>query len=234
MAMGMTSYEPVVNLEKLDGLYRKLKIANQSNFVYMTLPDSVLDRFASKRGFRRIALQLDGGNTTAGRHSGPLTRGSLYPLALNGCKLDSWLQATTLSDGEVQAALQLAGFLDANVRAGRDKLTLFLPKNWTAGAVWTKQDFEESLGKSDKLGIKIAIQEKLKLANYRSSKEDTQDRCFLVVNVAGEQNPDSAKVGVLRRAGYPLAILKLSGEASVARYMQFIHYVVSAWATCGG
>ena len=226
MAMGMTSYEPVVNLEKLDGLYRKLKISNQSNFVYMTLPDSVLDRFASKRGFRRVSLQPDGGNTTAGRHSGPLTRGSLYPLALNGCKLDSWLQATTLSNREVQAALRLAGFLDANVRAGRDKLTLFLPKKWSAGAVWTKQDFEESLGKSDKLGIKIAIQEKLKLANYRSTKEETQDRCFLVVNVAGEQNPDSVKVGVLRRAGYPLAVLNLSGESAVARYMQFIHYVV--------
>ena len=125
-----------------------------------------------------------------------MTRGSLYPLALNGCKLDSWLQATTLSNGEVQAALRLAGFLDANVRAGRDKLTLFLPKKWAAGAVWTKQDFEESLGKSDELGIKIAIQEKLKLANYRSTKEETQDRCFLVVNVAGEQNPDSVKVGV--------------------------------------
>ena len=29
MAMGMTSYEPVVNLEKLDALYRKLRIANR-------------------------------------------------------------------------------------------------------------------------------------------------------------------------------------------------------------
>lgn len=226
MAMGMTSYEPVVNLEKLDGLYRKLKIANQSNFVYMTLPDSVLDRFASKRGFRRVALQPDGGNTTAGRHSGPLTRGSLYPLGFNGCDLNAWMGATALSEAEVEAALRLAGFLDANVRAGRDKLTLFVPAGWTAGAVWTKQDFEESLGKSDKLGIKIAIQEKLKLANYWSPKEERQDRCFLVVNVAGEKNPDTAKVNALRRAGYPVAVLKLSGAAVVARYMQFIHYVV--------
>ena len=82
MAMGMTSYEPVLNLEKLDELYRKLKIPNQTNFLYLTLPGSILDRFASARGFRRVELQLDGGNTTAGRHSGPLTRGSLYPLAL--------------------------------------------------------------------------------------------------------------------------------------------------------
>jgi glucose-6-phosphate isomerase len=226
MAMGMTSYEPVVNLEKLDGLYRKLKIPNQSNFIYMTLPGSILDQFASKRGFRRVELQPDGGNTTAGRHSGPLTRGSLYPLALGGRDLDTWMEATVLSEAEVAAALKLAGFLDANVRAGRDKLTLFVPDGWKNGSVWTKQDFEESLGKSDELGIKVAIQEKLKLANYWAPKEERQDRCFLIVSVAGEKNPADAKVAALRRAGYPLAVLKLSGEAAVARYMQFIHYAV--------
>ena len=62
--------------------------------------------------------------------------------------------------------------------------------------------------------------------NYWPPKEPLQERCFLVVNVAGPRNPDTAKVAALRRAGYPLAILKLSGQAAVARYMQFIHYVV--------
>jgi hypothetical protein len=93
MAMGMTSYEPVVNLEKLDILYARLKIPQTHNFLCMTLPGSILDRFASERGYRRIGLQLDGGNTTAGRHSGPLTRGSLYSLALNGCDLEAWIRA---------------------------------------------------------------------------------------------------------------------------------------------
>ncbi len=226
MAMGMTSYEPVLNLEKLDELYRKLKIPNQSNFIYMTLPGSILDRFASARGFRRVELQLDNGNSTAGRHSGPLTRGSLYPLALNGCNLDAWMKASSLSDAEIDSALRLAGFIQANAAAGRDKLTLFLPASWHGGAIWTKQDFEESLGKSEKIGIKVAINEKLKLVNYWSPKEPLQDRCFLVVNVSGARNPDAAKVAALRRAGYPLTVLKLSGQAPVARYMQFIHYVV--------
>ena len=44
MALGATSYEPVVNLEKLDLLYRKLRISPEHNFLYMTLPDSILDR----------------------------------------------------------------------------------------------------------------------------------------------------------------------------------------------
>lgn len=226
MAMGMTSYEPVLNLEKLDALYRKLKIPNRANFVYMTLPGSVLDRFASERGFRRIELQLDNGNTTAGRHSGPLTRGSLYPLAMNGVDLRAWMRATCLSEAEIDAAFKLAGFIQDNSAQGRDKLTLFLPDQWRGGAVWTKQDFEESLGKSEAIGIKVAIHEKIRPVNYFPPKEPAQDRCFLVVNSTGLRNPDPAKVAALRRAGYPLAVLNTSGEAAVARYMQFIHYTV--------
>ena len=226
MAMGMTSYEPVLNLEVLDALYQKLRIPNQSNFIYMTLPDSILDRFGRERGFRRVELQLDNDNTTAGRHSGPLTRGSLYPLALAGCDLAGWMGATKLHEEEKDAALELAGFLQANALEGRDKLTLFLPREWSGGAVWTKQDFEESLGKSDDIGIKVAIGEKIKPLNYFPPKEGAQDRCFLVVNARGLHNPDADQVSRLRRAGYPLAVLRLHGEAAAARYMQFIHYTV--------
>jgi hypothetical protein len=226
MAMGMTSYEPVVNLEKLDMLYAKLKIPRAHNFLCMTLPGSILDRFAVDRGYRRVALQLDCGNTTAGRHSGPLTRGSLYSLALNGCDLQAWIRASLLDDQSIEAAFQLAGFLEANARQGRDKLTLFLPEPWTSGAVWTKQDFEESLGKSEKIGIKVAIGEKIKLANYFARKDERQDRCFLVVNVPGLRNADAAKVARLRRAGYPLAVLQLAGDPVLPRYMQLIHHVV--------
>ena len=226
MAMGMTSYEPVLNLEKLDGIYQKLKISNRSNFIYMTLPGSILDRFASKRGFRRVELQPDGGNATAGRHSGPLTRGSLYPLALNGNDLTAWMRAALLTDSQTGAALQLAGFIQSNAESGRDKVTLFPPQSWKGGAVWTKQNFEESLGKSETIGVKLVIQERLKLVNYWPPKDERQDRCFLVVNVEGERNLDEAKLAALRRARYPLAVLNLSGEAALARYMQFIHYTV--------
>jgi hypothetical protein len=82
MALGMTSYEPVVNLEKLSTLFDRLGIDSRANFAYLTLPGSLLDQFATRRGYQRVPLQLDGDHTTAGRHSGPLTRGALYPLAL--------------------------------------------------------------------------------------------------------------------------------------------------------
>lgn len=226
MAMGMTSYEPVLNLEKLDLLYRKLHIPNEANFVYMTLPGSVLDRFGSERGFRRIELQPDGGNTTAGRHSGPLTRGSLYPLAFNGCDLESWISATQLSEAETRAAMQLAGFIQGCAREGRDKVTLHLPSEWSGGQIWTKQNFEESLGKSEEIGVKVAVGEKVRLVDYLPPKSPLQDRCFVFVQSPGLRNPDPNKIAALRRAGYPVALLTVEGEQALARYMQLIHYVV--------
>jgi len=45
--------------------------------------------------------QLDNDNSTAGRHSAPLTRGSLYPLALAGVDLASWIAGSELSDEEI-------------------------------------------------------------------------------------------------------------------------------------
>lgn len=225
MAIGMTSYEPVVNLEKLAALYAKHDIDARANFIYMTLPDSLLDRFGRKRGFRRIELQPDCANTTAGRHSAPMTRGALYPLALAGVDLDRWFSAAALNVDQIDTALKLAAFLRTEARAGRKKVTLLLPKAWHAAALWTKQDFEESLGKSEAFGIKIVIGEKPRLVNYYPPRDAAQDRCFLVVQIRGVAHGESAKVAALKRAGYPVAVLTLAAP-ELARYMQFIHYVV--------
>jgi hypothetical protein len=216
MAMGMTSYEPVVNLEKLAILYDRHKIDSRPNFIYMTLPGSLLDQFAGKRGYRKVELQLDNGNTTAGRHSAPLTRGSLYPLGLTRNDLRAWCEGTFLSEEDVHTAWRLSAFLHAQGTAGRDKITLLLPRPWKGAALWTKQDFEESLGKSEQLGIKIVIDERIKLANYRSPKDALQDRAFLAVQVKGLENPDAQKVSLLRRKGYPVASLTLLRGASLS------------------
>lgn len=226
MAMGMTSYEPVVNLEKLAALYDRHRVPTQSNFLYMTLPDSLLDRFARGRGFRRVELQPDNANTTAGRHSGPLTRGSLYPLALAGVDLRAWMNATALSEQQILTAWRLASFIHAQGVAGRDKLTLLLPKPWSGAALWTKQDFEESLGKREDLGLKIVIGERPKLADYRSPKDPRQDRLFLVVQIRGQAHPETRKIAALRHAGYPLAVLTMPRGSLLSTYMQFIHYTV--------
>jgi glucose-6-phosphate isomerase len=226
MAMGMTSYEPVVNLEKIANLYERYRVPSASNFLYMTLPGSLLDRFGRERGYRRIELQPDNANSTAGRHSGPLTRGSLYPLALARTNLEQWMAGTFLTDMQVQTAWRLAAFLDAQAAAGRDKITLMLPKHWAGAAMWTKQDVEESLGKSEELGLKIVPCTKPRLANYLSPKDPHQDRAFLAIAVKGLPGPDSAKVAILRRTGYPMAVVTFPRETPLSTYMQFIHYVV--------
>ena len=226
MAMGMTSYEPVVNLEKLHALYEKHRIDSRPNFIYMTLPGSLLDQFAGPRGYRRVDLQLDGGNSTAGRHSGPLTRGSLYPLGLAGVDVKAWISGTFLTEEQVETAWRLASFLHAQQQAGRDKVTLLLTKPWEGAALWTKQDFEESLGKSEQTGIKIVIDEKPRLANYLPPKDPRQQRVFLAVQVKGLAGPDAQKVSLLWRRGYPVAVLTLPKGSLLSTYMQFVHYSV--------
>jgi hypothetical protein len=246
MAMGMTSYEPVVNLEKLAGLYDKFKIDSTPNFIYMTLPGSVLDRFAGPRGYKRVPLQLDGDNTTAGRHSAPLTRGSLYPLAFaardpkfgpevkkdrhprHGPDLKTWIGESFLTGEEVSDAFKLASFLHAQGVLGRDKVTLYLPKSWDAAALWTKQAVEESLGKSEQIGIKIVIGERFNGRTYRKPDDKHQDRVFLAVQIKSEEHPQGKGITALRGAGYPMAVVTFPARAMLSRYMQFIHYVTFA------
>jgi glucose-6-phosphate isomerase len=223
-ALGMTSYEPVVNLTKLASLYEKFSIDSRANFVYLTLPGSALDQFAGPRGFEHIPLQLDHGHSTSGRASSPLTRGSLLPLALAGVDLAPWLAATNLTDDEIQTAWKLSTFIHAQGLEGRDKISLLLPKSWFAAGLWTKQDFEESLGKSEDLGLKIVIDEKPRLRNL------SNDRAFLVVQLKGEAHPDARVITAIRHAKLPLAVLTFPGKTVLSKYMQFIHYAVGGIA----
>lgn len=221
MAMGMTSYEPVINLERIAALYDAARLDSRQNIYSLSLPGSLLDKFAGSRNFRRVPLQLDDQNTTAGRHSAPLTRGSLYPLALHGIDLQEWIAGTNLSPEEIHTAWRLAAFLHTQAAAGRDKVTLLLPREWAGAAMWTKQNFEESLGKSEAFGIKIIAAERIRMTNYRSPRDPLQDRIFLAVQFKGKP---AEKVALLRRAGYPAAVLTV--PRSLSRYLQFVHYTV--------
>jgi glucose-6-phosphate isomerase len=224
MAMGMTSYEPVVNLERLAAMYDAQGIDSRPNFYYMTFPGSLLDKFAAGRGYRRVPLQLDERNTTAGRHSAPMNRGSLYALGLAGVDLRAWMEGACLSEEDIDVAWRLASFLHVQGLEGRDKVTLLPPRQWAGAGIWIKQAFEESLGKSAEYGLKIVVGERVRLTNYRSPKVSLQDRVFWCVEIKGSQR--SEKLALLRRAGYPVAALTLPADTILSRYMQFVHYVV--------
>jgi len=224
MALGMTSYEPVVNLEKLSALFDRYGVDSRPNFLYLTLPGSLLDRFASARGYLRVPLQRDGDHTTAGRHSGPLTRGAMYPLAFAHADLRRWIRGTALDERQIAAAWRLSSFLHAQGVAGRDKVTLLLPRAWSGAGIWTKQDFEESLGKSESLGIKVVVGEQPRSAYYRDPRDPRQDRLFLAVRHGGE--PSAQTILTAARAGYPAAVVQMPVQTPLSRYMQFVHYTV--------
>jgi len=224
MALGMTSYEPVLNLEKLSALFERFRLDPRANFLYLTLPDSLLDRFARARGYRHVPLQMDDDHTTAGRHSGPLTRGALYALALADVDLRRWIRGTFLDGPDITAAWTLSSFLHAQGLAGRDKVTLMLPVPWRGAGVWTKQDFEESLGKSETLGIKIVVGERPRAAHYPSREDPRQDRVFVVVRLG--RTPSEPYMRTLIRTGYPVAVVALPSQTPLSRYMQWIHYTV--------
>ena len=226
MAMGMTSFEPVVNLKKLAAIYDAAQVDSRPNFYYMTFPGSLLDQFAAKRGYRRVPLQLDERNTTAGRHSAPMNRGSLYALGLAGVNLRRWIEGALLSEEDIDAAWRLASFLHVQGLEGHDKVTLLQPRAWSGAGIWTKQDFEESLGKSTEYGLKIVTAERVRLTNYRAPKDPHQDRVFWCVQMKGVQDGCAEKIALLRRAGYPVAALTLPKDTSLSSYMQFVHYAV--------
>lgn len=228
MSMDMTAYEPVVNLEKIAAYYDEFELDSKANFISLALTGSLLDQFASRRGYTRVEPQLDGGDATNGWHSAPLTRGSLYALGLAGLPLTAWISSACLSRNQIETAFRLAAFLHQQGLAGRDKVTLALSPSLAGTALWTKQNFEASLGKSERLGIKIVIDEPLRMADYRAPKDVRQDRLFLLVGRVGEPSVDRQKAGMIRRGGYPLASLAFDAEAPLSQYLQFIHYVVFA------
>ena len=223
-ATGMTSYEPVVSLQKLANLYDRHRIDAHAHFLSLTAEGSLLDGLARERGYRRAGL----------RDGGPLARGSLYLLALARADLGAWIRNACLSEKDIYTAWMLASFLHAQGVAGRDKVTLALPKPWASAAMWTKQSFEEALGQGEEPGLKVIPCAKPRLANYRPPKDLQQDRVFLAVRVSGMPGPDTAKIGLLRRSGYPLAVLTLPRGSLLSRYMQFVHYCVFGLARLRG
>ena len=131
---------------------------------------------------------------------------------------------TDLDDRDIATAWSFAAFLHANGVGGRDKVTLMLPKTWQGAALWTKQDFEESLGKSEALGIKIVIDERPRASYYRPPEDARHDRVFLAFRQRPGTSP--AAIETLRRAGYPIAVVDLPSRTPLSRYMQFVHYAV--------
>jgi len=224
MASGRSSDCPELNLERLAALFERHRIDLRPNCICITPAGSSLEAFAKARGFETVRPQMDGADTIAARHSAPLSRGSLYPLGFSKVDLQDWIRGTYLTRQDVHVAWQLSAFLHTQAESGRDKLTLVLPSIWSGVGNWTRHVLEETLGQTDLRGLKVVLENKIRLANYRSPRDPAQDRSFFAVKVKGIPIETPDKVALLRRRGYPIACLTLPKGAVLSSYMQFIHY----------
>lgn len=141
---------------------------------------------------------------------------TLYPLALAGREAKDWIAGSVLSEAETAEARKLGAFLRAQGEAGRDKVTLFLPRSWNSIAAWTKNRFEA------RPGVKIVVDEHFNGRTYHKATSPKQDRIFVAVQRKGEAHPEATGITALRSAGYPIVVVTFSSSAQLSRYMQFM------------
>ncbi len=193
------------------------------------LPDPaglLLDQFAEPRGITRVPLQLDGRNTTAGRHSAPLTRGSLYPLALAGVDLTEWIAAAQLSPRRHPDRLEALRFPPrAGARGPRQGHAAAAPHLGRRRAL-------------DQAGLRGKPRQKRR-ARHQNRDRRGKTRVYQQARIRGRtaaSSPSSCEASPTPRRECITALrhAKLSArdpDASPAmrrsrKYMQFIHYVV--------
>lgn len=140
------------------------QVPDGSRFVAITDPGTPLEMLARERGFRAVFLNPD---DIGGRYSA-LSYFGLVPAALIGAPLHELLdraeEMAAASAGMVPAAQSPGAMLGAAMgecaKAGRDKVTLFLPYEIATFGNWVEQLIAESTGKED-VGIVPIVGEPL-------------------------------------------------------------------------
>ncbi len=200
------------NAERLLFLFDKIKIEAAPNFLIMSAPGSELEALAGTRGFRILPPMRQAAE-------------ELFLLALAGRDVKQWVEGATLNEADRTDALKLAAFLRAQAEAGRDKVTLFLPRSWMAVGPWTRTLFEGATG------IRIVIGEKFNGRTYRKPSAPNQDRVFLPVQRRGEAHPEAVGITAVRGAGYPIAFMTFAAKGPLSRYLEFMRLVSSSAAS---
>jgi transaldolase/glucose-6-phosphate isomerase len=185
-----------------------------ARFAAVTDPGSPLEALAKKAGFRRVFLNPP---DVGGRYSA-LTYFGMVPAALLGLDLRALAERAAAArelaldaDSDRNSALRLAALLGAAVRAGRDKLTLLLSPSVRAMGYWIEQLVAESTGKHG-TGLIPVEGEPLGPAHHYGP-----DRVFLSLSLAGEEDPEVARLEAdVRRAGAPWIRVRLADRDALA------------------
>ncbi|MEP7041262.1 MAG: hypothetical protein ABI864_06770 [Chloroflexota bacterium] len=195
------------------------------DFIAITDPDTPLADLARSQGFRAI---VEGPSDVGGRYSA-LSVFGLLPAALHGVDLGELLRrAASMADAcrrpsPQNPGLQLGAAMGEAALAGRDKLTILTSARLASLGDWIEQLVAESTGKAGR-GIVPIVGEPLGAASSYGA-----DRQFLVVTLAGEDDPDATSVAhELEALGHPVQMLELADPFDIGA--EFVRWEVATAA----
>jgi glucose-6-phosphate isomerase len=191
-----------------------------SRFVAITDPDTALHRRAIAEGFRDVFVNPA---DIGGRYSA-LSLFGMVPAALMGIDLDGLLagartmeQACRQSRAGENPGLALGALMGAGARAGRDKLTLWLPRRLQSFGLWVEQLVAESTGKQGKGVVPIT--------GETADVPLRDDRLVVALSAGALRAPGLDR---LEREDVPHALLDMSHVASLGA--EFLRWEVATAA----
>jgi glucose-6-phosphate isomerase/transaldolase/glucose-6-phosphate isomerase len=186
--------------------------------------DTVLHRQALDQSFRDVFINP---SDIGGRFSA-LSLFGMVPAALLGADLDALLgsaramaEACRRVPARDNPGLALGAFIASAAAAGRDKLTLLLPRRFAAFGLWVEQLVAESTGKSG-AGV-------LPVVGEIAPRTYGADRAFVSVTFCGE-GPDAEVEARARASAAPVLHIDVPRAADIAG--EFFRWEV-ATAACG-
>ncbi|MFA6029297.1 MAG: glucose-6-phosphate isomerase [Elusimicrobiota bacterium] len=174
-----------------------------AHFVAITDPGSFLEGQAKERGFRKVFQNFP---DIGGRFSA-LSYFGLVPAALIGVDVRALLERAgkmakdCALDGAGNPGLLLGLELGAHAKAGRDKLTLLLPREVESLGLWLEQLVAESTGKEGQGVVPVAGE---------PAGAWGEDRVFVVVKLKGEKDAEHERLAAkARKEGHPVLVLEM-------------------------
>jgi transaldolase / glucose-6-phosphate isomerase len=221
-----------LEVESLYSYFREL-VADKSQFVAITDPDTPLDFLARREGFRRVFLNDP---DIGGRYSA-LSYFGLVPAALIGVDIEGVLERAEVAIHTTQAGLSfesspaawLGLCMAAMAKQGRDKLTVIADPPLASFGLWLEQLVAESTGKQE-TGIVPVVDEPLGLPESYSD-----DRLFVHVRneASGETQADRA-LTELEQRGHPVLTVPFADPIDLGAQFFLWEFAVCVACACLG
>jgi len=153
------------------------------NFIAITDPGTGLQTIAKEHNFRKVFTN----RADIGGRFSALSLFGIVPAALCGIDVKKLLEETkkqgeAFKAGSDKAAFELGALMGAGYGAGKDKLTLVMPKNVGTFGLWVEQLVAESTGKEGKGIVPVAGEGLYRNFDYKD------DRIFVCISFDCKDN----------------------------------------------